>query len=541
MIPHRYVYHISLAVALWILVFAFFRPFTFPSAEDLHIPQLLHDPQPTSAAPEAPAQDAATPTDELNGNVGGDDIPPAPEPTLIAEQPQLAKPTFDGPFERFPRLSELDDKHRRLSVILIWIGDDNPTYLRHHLHQIQLNADSLDLLFLNRKTKEKTNCLDFEKVGLNVTWGGNIKVACIDDAEYKRRHVDFLCGKEHGWNCNEQEYKDVMKEFESRRDTRSHNWKLFRGWVFRDLLAHPQNPFWAWMDPDVIPGNFRRYPFNLLSQLSFLTGDSAAAGTYFMLMGQLTAFNFEDPELGSVWKKFPEMKTPAHFTKYIDGRFPNEPEELYWSHGYMPSDPGRPGEGLSWGIYPNIHGDDYFDNQWRKYKASETFVISGRDMLLLNVSYTREEIETLIEMDRNDPIDDLGGVGWTTGGDAIVTEDILKTNCSDDSRKYSCVDKHPLTISEPPVFRPTWIRFKDQAPNVMWRRLERDLRPRGYERKLFRHHLFSKKQSWWEFPPMEITEDLVYRYNMDSSEVWKMGPTRNKTLWYRKRGEKPIG
>ncbi|KAF2106164.1 hypothetical protein BDV96DRAFT_591541 [Lophiotrema nucula] len=550
MIPRRFFLHIALGVTLWIVVVFIYSPLDLSFTKNIQIPHANH-PQHSATPP------AKLPIEELEDDLEGNAPEYTPEPTAQSTSKSISHPTagatplpsaqsldppFNGAFERFPRLSELSSQQRRLSVILVWIGDDYLDYLRHILHGIQLNADSIDLLFVNRKTAVKTKCLDFEANKLNVTWGGNIKVVCMEDAEWTRRHVDVLCGKEYGWDCNSTEYDEVTKEFTSRTDKKSCNWRPIRGWVFRDLLAHPKNPFWAWIDPDVIPGNFKRYPFNLLSQLSFLTGDSSTPGSFFMLMGQFTAFNFDDPALATAWKKFPQMKTPAHFTKYIDGKFPNEPEEKYWSHGYMPSNAGLPGDDLSWGIYPDIHGDDFFDSKWAKVNASETYVISGRDILLVNTSYTREEIETLIHIERAEPIDDLGGVGWTTGEGAIVTEDILKTNCSTtNSRLKNCVDRHPLTISDPPVFRPSWIRFKDQAPNTMWRRLERDTRPRGYERKLFRHHLWSKKNDWWEFPPFEITDDLVYRYNLDQSEVWRMGATRNKTLWYRKPGETPIG
>lgn len=541
MIPRRYVYHVSLGIALWIVAAVFFfHPIDSSFTKDVQSPPARYPQQPASW----PAQnlDEEALTEEQEDESQNHAPEPSPKPTPLPSQQEPLSPPFTGPFARFPRLSELSPQQRRLSIIGVWNGDDNPGYLRHFLHGIQLNADVLDLLFINRKTAAKNTCLDFEKEKLNITWGGNIKVVCMDDADWKRRHVDFLCGKEYGWDCNATEYDEVTEEFATRRDKKNYDWRVFRGWVARDLLEHPENPYWGWMDFDVIPGNFRRYPFNLLSQLSFLTGDSSLPGTFFLLMGQLTAFNYEDPAIASAWKKFPQMKTAAHFTKYIDGKMPNEPEEKIWSHGYVPSVPGLPGEDLSWGIYPDIHGDDFFDKKWDKLNASEAYIVSGRDILLVNISYTREEIETLLSIERSEPIDDLGGVGWTTGDTAIVTKDILMTNCSiEDPRLKHCVHRHPLTVSDPPVFRPSWIRFKDQAPNTMWRRLERDTRPRGYERKLIKHHLWSKKKSWWEFPPFEITDDLVYRYNMDSSEVWKMGPTRGETLFYRKRGEKSIG
>lgn len=508
MAARRYLWGVSLGFALWIiLALIFAAPLNRSLPKHIQIPH-LHSPESKQT--------------------------PSAQTSL--------DPPFTGVFSKFPRISALSPQQRRLTVVGVWNGDDNPGYLRHFLHGIQLNADALDLLFINRRVPpRKNNCLDFEKANLNITWGGNIKVVCMDDADWKRRHVDFLCSKQYGWDCNSTEYKDVTKEFATRRDKKNYDWRPFRGYVARDLFTHPENPFWAWMDFDVVLGNFARYPFNLLSQLSFLTGDSTIPA-HFFLAGQLTAFNFDDPAVGSAWKKFPPMKTPAHFTKYIDGRMPDEPEEKYWSHGYMPSDNDLPGAELSYGIYPDIHGDDYYDMTWSKPNASTTYIVSGREVLLAKVSYSREDIETLIHMERSAPVDDLGSIGWTTGDDAIVDRDILKTNCSiTDPRFKNCVDYHPLTLSNPPALRSSWVRFKGEPANTFWRRLERDTRPRGYERKLLKHHLWTKKQKWFEFPPFEITDDLVLRYNSDSTEVFRMGPTRNETLFYRKLGEESIG
>ena len=89
--------------------------------------------------------------------------------------------------------------------------------------------------------------------------------------------------------------------------------------------------------------------------------------------------------------------------------------------------------------------------------------------------------------------------------------------------------------------RASLVHFKEQQAGHLLRRLEKDKRPRGYERKLFKHHLKSKSMKWFELPPFEITEDLVLRYNSDFVEVFKMGPSRNETLFYRKEGEQSVG
>lgn len=462
-----------------------------------------------------------------------------------------------------------------MTIVGVWNDDAFPTYLRHFFYTMQLNADVLDLLMINRLTTPDSHCLDFEKAGVNITWGGNIEIQCIDDKEWKRRHVDFLCSSKYGWKCNSAEYADVTNEFQEREDLGNYNWKPFRGYIFRDLFANPENPFWAWLDHDIFVGNFAHYPFNILSQLSILTG-SQAVPEFLAMAGQLTAFNMDDEALGRAWKKFPALKTAAHFTKHINGKMPESSEERYWSYGYLRSEENLPGVDLSYGVYPDIHGDDYYENRWNRKNARQSYVISGRDILLVSTFYTRKEIEELVEMERNQPVDDLGGIGWTGGEDGsayivrqptlssaeakilainnagsqnrspevhegVVDDQLILTNCSETPKWKQCVVPHPLTVSDPPVLRSTLIRFKEQQANHLLRRLERDQRPRGYERKLLKHHLKSKKMPWFEFPPFEINKDLVLKYNSDSVEVFRMGSSRDKTLFYRKEGEASIG
>jgi hypothetical protein len=487
--------------------------------------------------------------------------------------PGYSESPFTGAFSRFPRLSALPERQRRMTIVGVWNGDSFPWYLRHFFYTVQLNADVLDLLMINRLKTPNDRCLDFDKVGLNITWGGNVKVHCMDDREWKRRYVDFLCSAEYGWNCSPTEYEDVANEYQQREDKKNYFWRPLRGYVFRDLFPKPENPFWAWLDHDIFVGNFARYPFNVLSQLSFLSGVTGPEPLF--MAGQHTAFNLDDKALGTAWKKFPEMRSPAHFTKYINGKMPESSEERYWSVGYLRSDKELPGSDLSYGIYPDMHGDDYFDREWSKKNSSTTYLISGREILLASSSYSRKEVEDLILMERNDPIDDLGGIGWTGGEDGSaylvqqpnltslqakglalsdakqlnpspqihngIIEDQLIQGCNNSGRWAQCVEPHPLTLTNPPVLRVSHVRFKEQQPGHILTRLERDQRPRGYERKLLRHHLHSKRMKWFQLPPFEITEDLVLRYNADSVEVFEMGPNRNVTLFYRKEGEKRIG
>jgi hypothetical protein len=262
----------------------------------------------------------------------------------------------------------------------------------------------------------KQHLLDFEKAGVNTTWGGNINFLCMSDLEWRRRHVDIMCSSQYGWDCTSIEYVEVTKEYAERPDPKNFDWRLFRGYVVNDLFLHPNNPLWAWMDHDVIVGNFSRYPFNILSQLSILTG-SKSIPEYLFMASQLNASNLDDEALGSAWKRFPSMKTASHFTKYLNGRPPDAAEEQWCSYGYLGSDEAQPGAELSYGVYPDMHGDDYYYQKRNRKQANQSYVISGRGVLLASMIYTCEELETLLLMERNDAIDDLGGIGWTGGED----------------------------------------------------------------------------------------------------------------------------
>lgn len=184
----------------------------------------------------------------------------------------LSDSPFTGAFARFPRISALQTRQRRITLISVWNDDGHSQFFRHFLHTIQLNADAVDLLFINRRMTEESQCLDFEEQGIDITWGGNIKYVCMDDKEWKRRYVDFLCSPQYGWDCNSTEHGAVTTEYQKRKDERNYEWRPFFGYVFRDLFQTPDNPFWAWIDTDILVGNFVHYPFNVLSGVSLLTG-----------------------------------------------------------------------------------------------------------------------------------------------------------------------------------------------------------------------------------------------------------------------------
>jgi hypothetical protein len=327
------------------------------------------------------------------------------------------------------------------------------------------------------------------------------------------------------------------------------------------------------MDLDTFAGDFRRYPFNLLSQVSILTANTEAPTTIY-LGGQLTAFNLDDQDLATAWKKFPQMETPFHFTRNISGSMPESTEERYWSYGYLnPVKEGLPGSQLSYGYYTGLHGDDFFDGEWSKKNASEGYVISGREILLLSRNYSRKEIEDLILMERNTPVDDLGSLGWTEENPssiAATTPSSLSPASSPSSSSSQspypgttsiqnitigpscpqthvdpeyrlCITPHPFEVTNPPILRSTYLRLKDQPAGQILRRLDRDPRPRGYERKLLKHHLTSKHQMFYEFPPFDIAGDLVLRLQYDSIEVFRMGEKREETVWLRSEWGERIG
>lgn len=463
-----------------------------------------------------------------------------------------------------------------MTLLGVWSGEDFPNYLKHFFYTVQLNADTVDFLMINLLTEPNSTCLDFVEANVDATWGGNVKYHCMEESAFRRRIVDHLCSKEFGWDCDMTQYAEVINEFDRRKKERRNDWRPLHGHALRDLFQHPENSFWAWIDLDLFVGDFRRYPLNILSQLSILTGTHEQPAPLY-LPGQLTAFNFDSPGLGSAWKKFPTMYSPDHFTKHINGEFPKSDEEHNWSYGYLRSTDDLPGTNLSYGYYPDLQGDDYFERKWSRKNADSIYVVSGRDVLLVSSKLARSEIEAVIQMERNTPIDDLGGIGWTTGQDGssflmrepdmggdeakalAIAEDrggrihqgfveslpILYDSTCGTKKPGSlaqCIKPHPLSKSQPPLVRTSLIRLADQPPGYIFRRIEPDDRPRGYERKLIRHHLKSKSYGWWDFPPFMITEDLVLRYNSDVVEVFRMGSTRNETLYYRQPdGKDSIG
>ncbi|USW54824.1 hypothetical protein Slin15195_G081430 [Septoria linicola] len=494
---------------------------------------------------------------------------------------------FTGAFARFPYVSALPPRQSRITLVAVWNDDYVPSYLRQFYYTIQKNADTVDLLLVNRLITPGKPCLDFKKAGIDITWGGNVKVICIDDKTWKQHFVDFMCSSDYGWACGTDEYQAVLNEFTKRRDAKNYEWRPFLGYAFRQHFANPDLPFWGWVDQDSSIGDFRRYPFNILSQVSLMTGRERFPAM--MMAGQLTTFNFDDHEVGTAWKKFIGLRDPQDFIAHAKGEFPNSPEERYWSEGYLRSDPSSPGSNLSFVIYPGLHADDFFRGLWGVNRNLQAHILSGRDIITLDTTYSRSDIEAIIKLEREKPIDDTGGIGWTGGEDGsayllkdpkmssevakalavhnspsrstksppklntgLLTVETVLTDATCQADRsvrfiHQCIPAHPLSRTTPQIYRESIVRLKEQDSMKAFRRLERDDRPRGYERKLIRHHLQtlshgdSYGKGWFELPPFDVTDDMVLRSNNDFVEVWKMGEEREKTLFFRAPKQKPIG
>jgi hypothetical protein len=94
-------------------------------------------------------------------------------------------------------------------------------------------------------------------------------------------------------------------------------------------------------------GDFGLYPFSLLSRLSLLTGSYKSSLEMLFMAGQHTAFNMDDPYLGSIWKQLPTLSTPEDYSRGLSGNHPSGVgDEGYWSDAYMRTDEVR--------IYPRI-------------------------------------------------------------------------------------------------------------------------------------------------------------------------------------------
>ena len=155
---------------------------------------------------------------------------------------------FSGRFSRFPTMSQLPSRQKRLTLVGVWSSGNFNEYLRQYMHSVQLNADAVDFVLINRLVGRDDSCIDFEANNVNITWGGNVKFVCMSDIEWKHRHVEYLCSKRYGWDCDERQRLEVVVELTRRKDPYNVDWKPLRGHIFRDLFLNPGNPFWAWHD-----------------------------------------------------------------------------------------------------------------------------------------------------------------------------------------------------------------------------------------------------------------------------------------------------
>ena len=57
------------------------------------------------------------------------------------------------------------------------------------------------------------------------------------------------------------------------------------------------------------------------------------------LAGQFTAFNMDDVNLATAWKRQDTLQSPEHFTQGIRGPHPEgQVDESYWSRAYLRSE-----------------------------------------------------------------------------------------------------------------------------------------------------------------------------------------------------------
>lgn len=491
-----------------------------------------------------------------------------------SSSPPLPSSPYSGTFARFPAMSDTSKKYKRLTLIAQWSDDDVADYMHAFFHSVQHNADVLDLLFVNRISGPGRKCLDFAQQGMDVSWGGNIKHVCIPFDDWKERLVTFLCNSEAGWACDERQAMEVEEEVARRPDLKGWEWKPFRGPMYRDLFIHPENPLWAWIDVDSMLGDFRHFPFNILSNVSFITFDAESA-VQARLLGQLTAWNMDDIKLNSIWKRFATLQTPDHFTKALAGSHQQSNEEEEWGFQYLNVDQGYPGRELDFVQLADAQGDDFFDPGLDLGVADDErhnlqYLISGRDLLLANKPVPRRYAEELLAAERDSVVEEHGWSGWSLGYDGSDTmlrdpnlsmEHALARHQHSDTHSGHFRGKletirwskgedgcpnawwiparwricHPKQIHQP-MLRSSFVHFHDHKPGFLFERQETDRRPRGYSRYLIKHTLRSKRYDWLQMPSMNISQSHVFTLQHDKLHVWKMGEQREEDLFARQAG-----
>ena len=66
-----------------------------------------------------------------------------------------------------------------MTIIGAWNDDDFPAYLRHFFYTIQLNADVLDLVMINRLREPNSTRLDF------FLWPSQLTAVNLDDEAFR--------------------------------------------------------------------------------------------------------------------------------------------------------------------------------------------------------------------------------------------------------------------------------------------------------------------------------------------------------------------
>lgn len=208
-----------------------------------------------------------------------------------------------------------------------------------------------------------------------------------------------------------------------RDDYISNDWKPMRGEMFRRFFIHPENPMWAWTDMDMHLGRLDHLPFPLLSTVAIVAPHYFTPSLLF-LPGQMTLFNMDYPGFVGAWKQYAPLVSPEQFCKKLrpeDGGYGEGAIDESWlSAAYLRHTEGYAGQGLSWVAIPDVHGQDIFI-------PGRKFVVSGRNVLEVDSSLTRIEIEEIVKIASSEPVHQTAG--WTRQGRPVEMPMLLGKQC----------------------------------------------------------------------------------------------------------------
>lgn len=469
---------------------------------------------------------------------------------------------FSGPFSRFGEMEELEAKYRKLNMVTVWNNDRISSHMRHFLYSVAQNNETVDLLFINRRLAESDSCINFEDAGIDVVSKSNIKIICMGPQEWKERHVDFLCSKS-GWSCSAAQRAQVFSQLgQTFYDARNYDLRPLQGYVYQDLFEH-QRPLWSWVDSDMILGRMELFPLNIAAKLSVVSAQPGTTRNSFM-QGQFCVFNLEDPTLSSIWKHMKELQTPEAFSNFLQsGKTSLGSEEHTWSTVYFGLREQDAGRLLDYANIAEFHGDDF----WPYFLEESAFVISGRDMLMVDHFESREVIERLLSQSNNLVDDNVRNAGWTKGvdGSELMINDptlsqeaalaIIRAPPEEKSSvkletvyyDYNIKDEVWMQLNVPDRFfrgywsklRASFVHFKEHKDQYLFQRLEVDKRPRGFDRKLWKHHLTQKHEKEFGLPDFDLTDQYVLVYHKKGLYVFEKGVNREVDVFSRVYSSKP--